>query len=210
MARRLTNVKGRHDVGMRLPRPIRLAIKRLAYGGIGGGREGARVVEWLALRPRMSVADIGSGFGDFAFRFAAAVAPDGAVFAIDTDADLREEVAHRAAARGLAAVHVVAALDDDPTIPRPVDLVFLSASFHHLPDRPRYFERVRPVLRPGGRVAILEARPSRFSDFLGGHATDPAAVRATMETAGFRWLAAEPVGRSTLQTFGIAPVDGAS
>ena len=192
-----------HDGAMRLPRPIRLAVKRLAYGGVGGGRDGARVVAWLDLRPGMSVADIGSGFGDFAFRFGAAVGPDGVVHAIDTDADLNDEVARRGAQRGVTNVHPVAAGTDDPSIPAPVDLVFLASSFHHLPDRTRYFQRVRPSLRPGGRVAILEGRPSRFTRLTGNHATNPDAVRTTLEAAGFRRLASADLVRwSSLQTFG--------
>ncbi len=193
---------------MRFPRPIRLAIKRIAYGGVGGGGDGARVVDWLALRPGMSVADIGSGFGDFAFRFAAIVAPDGVVYAIDTDDDLRVEVARRAAQRGLSNVRPVEAATRDPAIPEPVDLVFLSSSFHHLSDQASYFELVRPSLRPAGRVAILEGRPSWFTRLTGGHATDPDEVRATLEAAGFRRLAtADLVRWSSLQTFAVADPD---
>lgn len=135
----------------------------------------------------MQIADIGSGFGDCAARFAAAVGPTGAVEGVDAAADLRQEVARRAPHLGLAQLRTVAGQDDDPGIPEPVDLVFLSSSCHHLPDRVRYVERVRGDLCPGGRVAILEGSMGLNTGWF-GHATGPDEVVATLTAAGFRRL----------------------
>jgi arsenite methyltransferase len=182
---------------------LRIRLKRLAYGGIGGGQDGERVVAWLDVRPGMRVADIGSGFGEFAVRFAAAVGGDGVVYAVDTDGDLRSEVERLAARKGLAQLVPTPANPGDPGIPEPVDLVFLSSSFHHLSDRVRYFECVRDRLRPDGRVAILEGRPSLLTGWF-GHATAPDEVRTTLEAAGFRRLESTDLVRwSSLQTFAL-------
>lgn len=193
---------------MDIARSVRVRLKRLAYGGVGGGRDGELVVAWLGVTEGMRVADIGSGFGDFSVRFSEAVGPTGVVYAVDTDGDLREEVARSAARHGSGQLRPVAATDDDPSVPEPVDLVFLSSTFHHLHEQVRYFERVRELLRPGGRVAILEGRPTLVSGWF-GHATEPAAVVSTLAAAGFRRLdGADIVRFSSLQTF--VPVQAGS
>ncbi len=151
----------------------------------------------------MRVADVGAGFGDFAVRFAMAVGNDGAVFAVDTDPDLREEVRRTAEWLGLRRLLPTVATLDDPGIPEPVDLAFLSSSFHHLPDQARYFERLVNHLRPGGRVAILEPRPGLTTGWF-GHATPPEQVRATLEAAGFRLVdRADIVRWAPLQVFAV-------
>jgi SAM-dependent methyltransferase len=190
-----------HHPVMRLPRGLRVRLKRLAYGGIGGGRDGERVVTWLRIDGGMRVADIGAGFGEFAVRLAAAVGPRGVVYAVDTDPDLREEVARTAERQGYRNLVPVAGTDADPNLPELVDLVFLSSSFHHLPDRVSYFERVRAELRPGGRVAILEGRPGPLTGWF-GHSTRPEEVVATLERAGFRRIEQSDLVRwASLQTF---------
>jgi arsenite methyltransferase len=152
----------------------------------------------------MVVADIGSGFGDFAFRFAEAVAPSGRVYCVDTDRDLLDVIAHRAAQTELHDVRVIEAAPDDAGLPEPVDLAFFSATFHHLPDRDAYVAGLRAYLRPGARVVILETRPTRWTSLMGGHATAPAEVRRILAAAGYRAVASEDLVRfSTIQTFEI-------
>jgi ubiquinone/menaquinone biosynthesis C-methylase UbiE len=190
-------------IGNGIARAVRVALKRLAFGGGASRRDRDRVVNWLELRPGMKIADVGAGFGAFAFEFARAVGHSGIVYTVDTDPDLRAEVARSAGRLGLDQIRPIEAHQDDSGIPEPVDLVFLSASFHHLPDRVRYFERLRDRLRPNGVVAILEARPGFFLR-LPGHATPPAEVRATLEAAGYRLRAsAELVAGASLQAFGL-------
>jgi len=192
---------------MRVPRRMRLALKRASTGAAGRGRDGERVVARLAPRPGMRVADVGAGFGDFAVRFATAVGREGRVFAADVDAELRAEVAREAAARGLGQLMPVAATLDDPGLPEPVDLVFLSASFHHLPAMPErvaWFERLQARLRPGAIVAILEPRPTLLTGWF-GHATPPEEVCATLEAAGYHRAWRDDVVRfSSFQAF-VAP-----
>lgn len=188
---------------MQLPRPLRVRLKRFAYGGVGGSAEGERVVARLGLRPGMRVADIGSGFGEFAVRFAGAVGRDGEVFAVDTDADLRDEVAATARRLGLLQLSTVAARADDPSLPGPVDLAFLSSSYHHLPDGGSYVERLRPHLAPGGRIAILEPQPSLLTGWF-GHSTPPERIRATLEAAGYDFVERADIVRwAPLQVFAV-------
>ena len=63
-----------------------------------------------------------------------------------------------------------------------VDLIFLSNVFHHLPDPVGYFDRARSVLRPGGRIAVIEVSKDSFPS---GHATPPSEIRVAFEAAGF-------------------------
>jgi SAM-dependent methyltransferase len=193
---------------MQAPVRLRLALKRLFHGDGGRGRDGERVVERLGLHPGMRVADIGAGFGGFAIRFAAAVGPTGRVFAVDVDPELRALIARIAAERSLPQLVPVAAVPADPTLPEPVDLVFLSASFHHLPDPVAWFRRLGPTLAPGATVTVLETVPGPLTGWF-GHATRPEDVVATMKAAGYRLIWRDDVVRfSSLQAFTIGTGPG--
>lgn len=186
---------------------LRIALKRLAYEGCGRDRwqQPDHVVSALGLAPGMSIADLGSGLGYFTFRFASAAGESGVVYAVDTDADLRQLIAERAQQRGIRNIWTIEASENDPGLREPVDLIFLSNVYHHLP-RPRdYFGHVIRCLRPGGRVAILEAKPSGLLRFL-GHATPPDEIRTEMEAAGYHLVSTRAdLARQSLQVFAPYP-----
>ncbi len=171
-------------------RRARIACKRFAYSGFGRDRwqQPDRVVAELGLRPGGRVADLGAGGGYFTFRLARAVGPSGVVYAVDTDRDMPATLAARAVKQGLANVVAVEAKPDDPGLPEAVDLCFLSNAYHHLPDRPTYFARLAPHLKPTGRVAIVEAKP-RGLHRLVGHATSPETIRSELEASGYTLIA---------------------
>ena len=147
-----------------------------------------RVIETLELEPGSAVADVGSGSGYFAIPLARSVGPSGIVYAVDVDADMNEVLARRAREAQLTNVVTVLAGPDDPRLePASVDLVFTSNTYHHLPDRVAYFRKLRPVLRPGGRVAIIEFDKQGW--WLRSHATPPALIQSELDQAGYRLVA---------------------
>ena len=150
-------------------------------------RDPDAVVAVLDLRPGMVVADLGPGAGHFTLRMARAVEPDGVVYALDVNQRTLDELQSDAEERQITTLRPVAILRDRLEIPQAADLLFVSATYHHLPDRPRYFAEARSQLRPDGRVAILESRREGIlTRWLAPHASDPRMVQREMTEAGYR------------------------
>jgi ubiquinone/menaquinone biosynthesis C-methylase UbiE len=134
----------------------------------------------------MVVADLGPGAGHFTLRMARAVEPDGVVYALDVSERTLDELRGDAEERGITTVRPVAVSRDRLELPEAVDLLFVSATYHHLPDRPRYFAEARSHLRPAARVAILESRREGvLARWLAPHASDPRQVQREMTEAGY-------------------------
>ena len=190
--------------------PVLLAgcsgFKRWAYEGFGARdrwQQPHRVIGELALRPGDRVADIGAGGGYFTFRLAEAVGREGLVYAVDVDADMTRHLERRARATGRENIRVLLVEGPDPGLPDgSLDLIFLSNTFHHLPDRVPYFRRLARALAPEGRIAILEYRPGEAR---GGHATAPEQIRSELSAAGYT-LSRQPgwPTKQSLMLFGRA------
>ena len=145
----------------------------------------AEVIAALKLAPEAIVADIGSGTGYFAVRLARAV-PKGKVYGADVEPDMVRFLNARAAREGLANLTSHGAGDDGPNLPGQVDLALVVDTYHHIPRRSRYFERLKAALRPGGRIAIIDFRLDSPTGPPVKHRIPPEQVKAEMERAGYR------------------------
>jgi arsenite methyltransferase len=167
-------------------------LRRLLYAGGTRAdrlRDPDAVVAALDVAPGMIVGDLGPGVGHFTVRFARAVGPSGVVYALDASSATLDDLRRAAEARGLTTLRPIRVSRDRLEIPERVDLLFVSATYHHLPDRVRYFNEARAFLKPGARVAILEARrEGLLAPFMGFHASQPDQVRDEMERAGYRLI----------------------
>ncbi len=162
-------------------------LKRQMYAG--GDRDAwqqpDRVVSSLGFAADARVADLGAGGGYFTFRLADAV-KDGRVYAVDIDPSMTAYIESKAKEDGYTNVSVVVADAEDARLPEPVDWVFTSNTFHHLPDQAAYFARLKNHLKPGGRVAVVEYAPREGWSLLGDHATAKDAIVAAFTEAGYR------------------------
>ncbi|HET6373558.1 MAG TPA: methyltransferase domain-containing protein [Candidatus Polarisedimenticolia bacterium] len=111
----------------------------------------------LGLKPGMTVADIGAGTGYFERYFATAVGAEGRVYAVDIEPKMVAYMQERARREKTPNVIPTLGAPDDPKLPAAsVDVVFICDTYHHLNDRTDYLRRLTGVLRPGGRVAVLD------------------------------------------------------
>jgi ubiquinone/menaquinone biosynthesis C-methylase UbiE len=116
-----------------------------------------RVIRALGIGEGQSVADVGAGSGYFALRLARQVGPKGRVRAVDISQDMLRHLEARARKAGLDNIQTIHAKPDDPMLaPSSVDLVFICDTWHHIEDRTRYLATLRPALRPGARVAVVD------------------------------------------------------
>ncbi len=115
----------------------------------------AEVVAALKLAPDAVIADIGAGTGYFAVRLARAV-PRGRVLAIDNEPDMVKYLAQRATREKLDNLTALQAGDNDAKLASPVDIAILVDVYHHVPQREKYFARLRESLKPGGQLVIID------------------------------------------------------
>jgi cyclopropane fatty-acyl-phospholipid synthase-like methyltransferase len=143
------------------------------------------VIQALALKPGAVVADIGSGTGYFAVRFAHMV-PQGRVYGLDTEPNMVKYLAERAKREGLANLAAVQAAPGDPKLPEKVDLAVLVDVYHHIDGREAYFGKLRASLRAGGRVAVIDFRLESPRGPPQAARIAPDRVKAELARAGYR------------------------
>jgi ubiquinone/menaquinone biosynthesis C-methylase UbiE len=116
-----------------------------------------RVIQTLKLSPDASVADVGAGTGYFSVRLARSV-PRGTVYAVDIEPSMLEHIRKRAAGAGLTNVVTIQASGTSPNLQKPVDVVIIVDTYHHIPARATYFRDLKKSLTARGRVVIIDFR----------------------------------------------------
>jgi ubiquinone/menaquinone biosynthesis C-methylase UbiE len=137
------------------------AARRISGPSSHHPRTAPLVLDALGLGPGSVFADLGCGPGDYALDAAVRVGPAGAVLALDSWNRALTELRSESARRGLDTLLPVRA---DVTAPLPlvahqVDACLLALVLH-MPGRMdglgALLDEVRRVLRPGGRLGVLE------------------------------------------------------
>jgi ArsR family transcriptional regulator len=143
----------------------------------------------LRLMPPMVIADLGAGEGAFALLLAQQAKK---VIAVDSSAKMIEVGREQALRHGVENVEYrLGDMEEIPIGDGEVDLVFFSQSLHHALHPERAVEDVWRILKPGGRIVILDLVKHRFEEarelyadeWLGFSETE---VEAMLEKSGFR------------------------
>lgn len=119
-----------------------------------------KVVKALKLKNGALVADIGAGSGYFTRRFAKAVAPAGKVYAVDIAEDILGYLKKETEKQNLNNIVFVLSKEDDPMLPEnSVSLAFFVDVTHHIANRANFYRKLKPALKKGGRMAIIDFPP---------------------------------------------------
>jgi ubiquinone/menaquinone biosynthesis C-methylase UbiE len=181
------------------------------------GREGAfreKVIELARLRPGESVLDAGCGTGTLAIAAKRRVGSMGKVYGIDASPEMIGRAREKARKAGLD-VEFKNEVIEGLTFPEArFDAVLNTLMLHHLPRRLRDdgAREIRRVLRPGGRVLVVdfggtEQHRGFLAHFHPRHGqVKPAEVAALLNSAGLNVVDSGAVGVKDLHfTLAIAP-----
>ena len=160
-------------------------------------------VERIGVGPGARVLEVGCGFGLETLRLARLAAAGGSVAGCDLSADFLAEARRRAQAAGLDIAFTQARAEQLPYPDHSFGVLWAERVLIYVPDVRQAVSEMRRVLRPGGRVALIEPDISTSTINLEdralvrrvmGHEADtnvahgwlPGLLRGVLEEVGFR------------------------
>ncbi|HEY9127533.1 MAG TPA: metalloregulator ArsR/SmtB family transcription factor [Acidobacteriaceae bacterium] len=154
----------------------------------------------LRLMPPMTIADLGAGEGAFALMLAQQAEK---VIAVDNSPKMIEVGRDLATRHGAKQIEYrLGDMEELPIDSASVDIAFFSQSLHHALHPQRAVEEAARILRPGGRVVILDLVKHRFEEARELYADEwlgfgEAELEAMLGKAGFGHLYTSIVHKET-------------
>jgi len=160
------------------------------------------LLPFLKIRPGIAIADIGAGGGFFSYRFARLTGSGGRVYAVDIDPESLSYIKKMAAKKRLSNLVIVKGSHNSPNLAeKSMDLIFIRNTYHHISNRVEYFSRLKKVMKPGGRLVVVEYAPDKLSPGRKswGHYTETRIIKRELRQAG--WTLSHEYGFLKKQSF---------
>jgi precorrin-6B methylase 2 len=145
-----------------------------------------QLVELLELKPGMTIADVGAGFGAWTMRFSRWIGPSGRVYATDIGGPQLSALRDSVKREQLANVTVLEGAPSSTNLPAHCcDAILIRDAYHHFTQPDEMIRSLAASLKPGGRLAIIDFPPRDKSEVpagvranRGGHGVPPDVVQA--------------------------------
>ncbi len=172
------------------------------------------LVDLARLTPGEAVLDVGCGTGSLAIVAGRKVGPTGTVCGIDPSPAMIARARSKAAKAGTDVTFETGVAEALPFSAATFDLVLSTLMLHHLPRpvRQQFVREMRRVLKPAGRVLIVDFANAQEKTGLLAHIhrhghVDPRQIVSLLEEGGLHAVESGQVGISSLQ-FVLATVKG--
>ena len=159
-----------------------------------------RLVEIFQLKPGMTVADVGAGFGAWTIGFAEAVGSAGRVYASDIGEQQLASLRQTMTGRGLTQVTVVEGGERSTNLPAGCcDAILIRDAYHHLTAPGDITTSLAAALKPGGRLVVIDFLPRPNTNVpngvpanRGGHGVPSDIVIAEVTATGLTHVISDP------------------
>jgi SAM-dependent methyltransferase len=147
--------------------------------------ESGQLARLLAIRPGMTVGDIGAGSGYHTVRLSRLLGRGGRVIAQDVTPDYLKQLAERIQRLKLSNVRFALGEPHDPRLPAAsLDVAILVHMYHEVAQPYAFLYNLAPALKGGARVGIVDLdRPTSQ------HGTPLELLRCELEAVGYRQVA---------------------
>jgi cyclopropane fatty-acyl-phospholipid synthase-like methyltransferase len=119
-----------------------------------------QLVELLELKPGMTVADVGAGFGAWTMRLARELGPTGRVYATDLGAAqiaALRDVTRREQLNNVTVIEGAVSSSNLPALC--CDAVLIRDAYHHFTEPDTLIRSLAASLKPGGRLVVIDFPP---------------------------------------------------
>ena len=148
--------------------------------------EGA--LDAIALKPGMTVAEVGAGTGYVSLRMARRVGASGKVYATDLQPRMLDALRQNADRAGIRNVETILGGEADAKLPAgQMDLIILVDVYHEFSQPRKMLQSMRTALKPEGRLVQLEYRKEDPAvPILLDHKMSVTEARTEVEAEGFK------------------------
>jgi precorrin-6B methylase 2 len=151
-----------------------------------------RLVTLMELKPGMTVADLGAGFGAWTVALAKWLGPNGRVYATDIGAQQLQILREAVKREGLTNVTVLEAGERVTNLPAACcDAILIRDAYHHFSQPLELARSLATSLKPGGRLVVIDFPtrpntevPAGVPANRGGHGVPPEIVVKEVTSAG--------------------------
>jgi len=151
-----------------------------------------QLVTLLELKPGMTVADVGAGFGAWTISFSKWIGPTGRVYASDIGTQQLAALRQAVARDRLTNVTVIEGAERSTNLPPGCcDAILIRDAYHHLTQPNDITRSFAAALKPGGRLAVIDFPPRPATEVpagvpanRGGHGVPPEVVVGEVTAAG--------------------------
>ena len=158
----------------------------------------SEVVDTLALKPGEVIADVGAGTGYFSIPMARAILPGGRVYAVDVQQEMLSLLKKKLGQHFLTNLELVHADAITTKLPgASIDLVFMANVWHEFDARNAVLRESIRILKPSGRIAILDWRPDVEPEYGPPleHRLSASEAKAELTIEGFSQIGQRQIGR---------------
>jgi predicted methyltransferase len=128
-----------------------------------------QLMQLLELKPGMTIADVGAGFGAWTAKFSQVLGPSGRVFANDVGAQQLAFLRERVQRETLTNVTVLEGAPASTNLPVGCcDAILIRDAYHHLTQPADIIKSFAAALKPGGRLAVVDFPPRPNSEVPAG------------------------------------------
>ncbi len=150
------------------------------------------VMKLMGVGEGMTVVDIGAGTGYFVEQLAPVVDSSGKVLALDIEQSMVDYVNEQAEQQGVDNIEARKVAVDDPQLDdASVDRILTVNTWHHIPERVAYAEKLLDALKPGGKVVVVDYTMEADQGPPKKMRLEPSEVVDELEQAGFETEVAE-------------------
>ena len=158
---RLVRLLGVFTLAFALSAPAHAQQTALTEGQLkAAALEMPELVKIFELKPGMTVADVGAGFGAWTMQFSKIVGPSGRVYATDIGAPQLAALRDAVKREGLSNVTVIDGSVAATNLPALCcDAILIRDAYHHLTQPDAIIKSMASALKPGGRLAVIDFPP---------------------------------------------------